>query len=160
MTSRHLSENEIQLHITENLKLSQDHVEHLQSCAICRNELNEYLVIFAKVKDSIRPAFEFDLADMVIKKIPTVKPKFPWLASLVVLSVTLFFMITFINFSSYLIQILKTLPTTYFFIIVISSLLVLLFQGFDAVKKYREKTNLIRLINSCNNTSPNRSHLI
>jgi phosphoglycerol transferase MdoB-like AlkP superfamily enzyme len=145
MKIRHLSENEIQLHVTENFKLSQDLLTHLESCAICQTELITYQTLFANIKSLKRPAFDFDLLDLVLKKIPPVKPKFPWVTYLAVLVTILFFVIIFITFSSYLIQVFRALPTIYFFIIATSVFLVLFFQGFEAIKIYREKINHIKI---------------
>jgi hypothetical protein len=145
MKNRHLSENEIQLYITEGSIISEDLLTHLESCSACQTEISVYKSIFTEVKKQERPAFEFDLSELVMEQIPTMKPKVSWAPYLAISLTIIFFSISFAAFSSYLLHVFRSLPLTLFIIIVTSSILILWFQSTEAIKIHQQK---IKSINS------------
>jgi len=145
MKIRHLSENEIQLHVTEDSKLSEELLTHLESCLVCQAELNAYKIIFTDFKKLKRPAFDFDLSDLVLDKISVIRPKFPWATYFAVLLGIILLVISFAAFSNYLIHVFKALPSILSIIIGTSALLIISFQSIEAAKTYREKINSINI---------------
>jgi hypothetical protein len=145
MKIRHLSENEIQLHLTENSKLSQEFLSHLGNCPACQAELNAYKIISTDIKTLKRPAFDFDLSELVLDQIPVKTSEFPWATYFVVILGIILMVISFATFSDYLVHVFKALPSTLLIMVGISALLILLFQSTEAVKIYREKINSIKI---------------
>jgi hypothetical protein len=143
MKSKHLSESEFQLFITDRANLNQELLTHITGCSVCQANLRAYEVLFSDVKNLTRPQFDFDLSEAVLKGIPVVKPAFPWGIVLFVCLAISFTAIYLTAFSSYLIHVFKVLPPELFIMITLAAILVLLFQGIEVIKTHQRKINSI-----------------
>jgi hypothetical protein len=70
MTNMHLSDSDIQLFVLAEKVYSFEEQEHYNSCIACQEKATVYSDLFAEIKQQKSPAFDFDLAGMVLKKLP------------------------------------------------------------------------------------------
>lgn len=70
MAIKHLSEIELQEIATDRNNCSAAIIAHHDSCDECQREAEKYTGLFAAIKQQARPAFDFDLADLVVKELP------------------------------------------------------------------------------------------
>jgi len=70
MTTKHLSESEIQQYATDKMSCSAQITDHMRNCRSCRDEAATYEMIFSKIKQDSQPAFDFDLSALVMNRLP------------------------------------------------------------------------------------------
>ena len=70
MTNKHLSDDEIQQYVFQKAECGIDIVKHIQHCRTCKTKAEQYSLLFEGIKQQDKPAFDFDLADLVIEQLP------------------------------------------------------------------------------------------
>lgn len=65
MNGMHLTEEAIQQYVLEPWACAKAVQAHMEDCVHCRQVANEYKLLFSGLKEQERPAFDFDLAEMV-----------------------------------------------------------------------------------------------
>ena len=99
MKPTHLTDTEIQQYVLHMADISTATVEHAQRCESCQARVREYTLLLNAVAQQTKPAFDFDLPEMVMSQL--VKPKtspvrqrllayFIWLVSAALLGTTVF----------------------------------------------------------------------
>jgi hypothetical protein len=99
MKPTHLTDTEIQQYVLQSGDISPASIEHVLHCESCQATAREYTLLFDAVAQQARPAFDFDLPEMVMGQL--VKPKaspvrqrliisFIWLVSAAFLGTTVF----------------------------------------------------------------------
>lgn len=73
MIDGHLSENDIQQYVSDSLLCEQSIMEHIELCQGCKEKAETYRILFSGIEQQAKPAFDFDLADLVIAQLE--KPK-------------------------------------------------------------------------------------
>ena len=73
MKSGHLSENEIQDYVVNVSLSSHDQKGHVEQCEVCRQRIQLYHAVFERIAEQGKPAFDFDLPDLVMTKLLPVK---------------------------------------------------------------------------------------
>ncbi len=76
MKASHLSDQEIQRYVFATADCEQAIITHLQTCDHCRNRAKTYELIEASLQNEPAPAFDFDLAALVMNELPTQEEKF------------------------------------------------------------------------------------
>jgi hypothetical protein len=74
MKALHLTEEEIQEYALDNSALGMAEREHAGTCESCKASVAEYQLLFAGLKQQPQPAFDFDLPELVMAKLPKPKP--------------------------------------------------------------------------------------
>jgi hypothetical protein len=143
MMGKHLTEQEIQLYATEATACSSQIVEHTQACEYCKTQASIYQQLFTGIKESPRPVFEFDLANLVINNLPLAKkkyqfPNFPiYLLAIGALAMAgSWFKHSLLNMFS------GMFPMT-IYLLVLSAVIILIFQGLDMYRKYQKILNTV-----------------
>ena len=70
MTTRHLSETELQQYALDGAAAPKEYSEHIAVCENCRAEAMTYRSLFAAIKEQPEPAFDFDIAGLVLSQLP------------------------------------------------------------------------------------------
>lgn len=70
MTNKHLKDDEIQQYVLQKTECDIDIVKHVQNCKTCKIKAEQYNLLFERIKQQDKPAFDFDLADLVIEQLP------------------------------------------------------------------------------------------
>jgi hypothetical protein len=73
MKPTHLTDTEIQQYVLQAADSSPAAIEHVRHCESCQARAREYTLLFNAVAEQTRPAFDFDLPEMVMSQL--VKPK-------------------------------------------------------------------------------------
>src|SRR5882724_5041351 len=71
MNTHHLSEEEIQQYALGQTNLNM--MEHIDSCALCEAKTANYHLIFSEIDQLPKLAFDFDVASLVIARLPEPK---------------------------------------------------------------------------------------
>ena len=74
MKAQHLTDEEIQEYTLDNSASEIAIMEHATACEACKARIAEYQLLFAVLNQQPEPAFDFDLAELVIAQLPSQKP--------------------------------------------------------------------------------------
>lgn len=133
MNTNHLSDNDIQQYA---LKADPAFSAHIDSCAECSLKVANYKALFTALNTAEKPAFNFDLEVLVMKKLPKPKVKLPLLPISLAIAAM---MIPILVYGEYLLAIIKNthlIPVATFAIIAVG---VLFFQMRELFVSYRKK---------------------
>ncbi|MCG2613801.1 hypothetical protein LZZ85_05895 [Terrimonas sp. NA20] len=75
MIKEHVSEEDIQSYVLKESALEQYALQHIQTCASCQAKLNMYESLFSGVGEMPKPAFDFDVAELVMPLLSVKKRK-------------------------------------------------------------------------------------
>jgi hypothetical protein len=124
MSSYHPSDNELQQYALEGTFEGQYIAAHAQGCAACSAKLANYHLLNRQMNVMQKPAFDFDLAGLVLGQLPAPKAEFPWIAVLGVTLTMMFLATVSLVFGSFLIQLLQNLPALFATILAASTIAV------------------------------------
>lgn len=146
MKNKHISEIEIQEYLYEELNSRTEITEHIQQCEICRMKVEEYKQIFELVKEQEIPAFDFNLADAVMNRLPRKKAELTfgkYIVAFILLITTPSVGIIICLFNTSLSDLLTGITPIIFYLIAITMSALLLFQCFDTYRRYKNKMNAL-----------------
>jgi hypothetical protein len=146
MRSGHLSEDAVQQYVLDASSCETDIIEHSGSCEICKTRIANYRSLFAAIQEQPRPAFEFDVAALVLSQLQGRTKELPrrqWPLYLLVsaafslLGVPLYYLRKDIA-----IMFAGILPMT-ICLVTISITLVFTLQGIELFKKYKWRSDAL-----------------
>lgn len=138
MKTKHLSEKEIQQYVLNKINCEIKIIEHVGLCEDCQEKAGIYEALFAEVKASPKPVFDFDLSTLVLNQMAQPKPKFSWLDSLVYLAAftgIIFVSIVVYSLKNYVEMIFSGLSIMIVLLISITALTILVLLSIEAYKK-------------------------
>jgi hypothetical protein len=124
MSSHHPSENELQQYALEGTFAGEDIAAHVAGCAACSAKLANYRLLTRQMSTMQKPAFDFNLAALVLQQLPAPKAEFPWIAVLGVTLTMMFLAAVSLLFGTYLVQMLQNLPALFATIVTASAIAV------------------------------------
>ncbi|MBZ5856809.1 hypothetical protein [Flavihumibacter profundi] len=140
MIDNHLTDIEIQEYVLDASQCTKVNLDHMQVCGHCRVKATQYKRLFAGIEGQEQAAFDFDLAALVMEKLPANKNLWDtyfewWLAGFVLLVFVIggYFLRTDLK------ALRSSLTPLIFLLILIPVLALLVFLGFDMYKAYQKK---------------------
>ncbi|QEC79228.1 hypothetical protein [Mucilaginibacter ginsenosidivorax] len=124
MSSYHPTDNELQQYALEGMGLGEDVSTHIQGCAACSAKLANYRLLTRQISALQKPAFDFNLADLVLQQLPAPKAEFPWIAALGVTLTMIFLIAVALLFGTYLLQLFQNLPALFGTILTASAIAI------------------------------------
>jgi hypothetical protein len=147
MNTVHLKEEEIQQYALDIKIYPPSVIAHLESCSVCRAELETYRLLFSGLTHQPVPVFHFDLPAAVMTRLPKSRPSIS--ADHVVASFLVIFSLVCLAFPLYyfrgsLANLFMDMPPFFLFAIGISTSLILVIKILSLYKKYQ---NQVRFLN-------------
>jgi len=146
MRTSHLSEDAIQQYILDATGCEADIIEHLWYCEICKAKLANYQSLFAAMQEQPRPAFEFDLAGLVLSQLPAEtkeSTRIDWPLYLFVSAVFSLIGIPLYWLRKEIATMLAGMIPFAIGLIAISTIPVILFQSIELFKKYKKQSDAL-----------------
>jgi anti-sigma factor RsiW len=147
MKQEHLSENELQQFALEQQEANSELAAHVHECAKCSTAIANYQAMFAALSSMEKPVFDFDPEKQVLAQLPvstTAKSGFPWsLLLLSTIAVTIIAITLFVMRSSFK-NLFKGIPEMMLYIMVVTTLTIIIFQCREMLASYQKKMNLLR----------------
>lgn len=144
MNNGHLSEEEIQEFVLG--QGGSEDIEHIGSCLLCSIKATNYQSILAAMNDLPKPAFDFDVASLVIAQLPRQKAEITagdtWMYLLVFAAIGSLIIPAYLYKDELLKMFNGVLPVA-LYLIVLAAILILVFQGFEIVRKYRKQMDTL-----------------
>jgi|ERR1022692_53757 hypothetical protein len=146
MTTKHLSEPEIQQYALDKSCCGNDIAEHMQSCALCLANAEAYLQLFSVIHEQPKPVFGFDLSNLVLQQLVKTESKFSlssfFIYLLVFVSVSATGIAAFL-FRKYLINMFTGILPMTTYLILITAIAILIFQSLEMYRKYQKQMNAL-----------------
>jgi len=144
MRNGHLSEEEIQQFVLEQGSAVDS--EHLTSCPLCSTKAANYRSILLAMSDLPKPAFDFDVASLVIAQLPRQKPATVigdlWIYLLVFTALGALAIPIYLYRDELLKMFNGVLPIA-LYLTVLAALFILVFQGVEIFRKYRKQMDAL-----------------
>lgn len=139
MINEHLSETIIQQYVLDKSMCDIFVHEHIPVCENCWARVKNYQLLFSEIKEIPKPVFEFDIAGLILTKLPSARGKFPWPVFTVMTIIIAGLAIFAYLFDDYLKNIFTGVSMMLLCLIIVSGLIILLFQSIDTYQKYQRK---------------------
>jgi hypothetical protein len=145
MTTKHLSDTDIQNYVLKDSSHTAVMTEHINHCADCKKKAAQYQLLLGAINMQDAPAFDFDLSELVVLQLTEAKPRFS-LFMLAVYSLlfagVVVFGFVFYQFRASIIDILSG-SATIITIACLTTLAVMLLQNIDLYKNHQKRMDLL-----------------
>ncbi|HXB42572.1 MAG TPA: hypothetical protein VNV85_00870 [Puia sp.] len=146
MTTKHLSETEMQQYALDKSGCGTEIEEHMQSCAMCRAEAQAYQQIFTSIGEQPKAVFGFDLSTLVLQQIVRNESKFSinglFIYILVFVALSASAVAAYL-FRKYLVNMFTGILPMTMYLILITALGILIFQSFEMYRKYQKQMSIL-----------------
>jgi hypothetical protein len=142
MKSKHITDNEIQQFVLDETSCPFGTIDHMRVCRNCRAKAETYKLLFSEIKRQPKPAFDFDLTELVLSNIvhkeavDSQTSALIWLFTIIALGSVV---ITIYLFGNYTIRVFAGVSSMAMYLVVTTSVLLLLLQGIQMFRKYRKQ---------------------
>ena len=148
MKAKHLSENELQQYVSDTFFCDESIIHHIESCETCKVNAEVYQIVFAGIQKQSNPAFEFDLADLVIAQLE--QPKRSFSTNIVVaylLSSTgiMAILISCFLFHEYFSGLFIRYSNLLLYLFLAITVVVFLFQCIEIYRKYKKQIGVLNI---------------
>ena len=145
MTTPHLSERDLQEAAAQFPALPAPQAAHLRGCRRCQGQVATYQHLFAAAARLPQPAFDFDLAAIVLAQLPRARPAFPWVLSGVV-ALVLGVVVAFLAlFGGALVQVFQGLFTGLGAVLTVVAGFLVAVQCLELLARHRRQMRLLAL---------------
>lgn len=143
MTTSHLSGQEIQQYVLDRKNSDPGISMHVHDCKLCQAEATAYHILFKELKEIPKPAFEFNLSELVLDQLPVQKPLLPWMV--IAAAFLAIFLISFaiICFTNYLSATARGLSVHLLYFLIIPAVSILVIQGLSILKVHKKQMSTI-----------------
>ena len=149
MTTKHISDTDIQQYILDKENCEINIIDHIKICKDCKTKAEQYQQLFTKINEQTKPAFAFNLPELVLFQITKPKTKFSssiFFIYLLAFAGVSLIVILFYFVLEYLLKMFTDVSPLFMYLIIIISTIILAFQGIDVYRQYRKKMNILNLI--------------
>lgn len=74
MKNVHLTDEEIQQYVLDSGNCNKELLVHISQCEHCQQQATQYQLLFAGIENQQNETFDFDIADLVMAKLPQPEP--------------------------------------------------------------------------------------
>ena len=146
MINSHPKEKEIQEYAINPSACSREIMEHIESCAHCREEMMSYQFLYAGFKQQPRPVFDFDVAALVLPQLASREPLLSadrFIAGFLVVFICSCVGIPVFLFHQYILNMFSGISPFFIYIILGSATVIVLIKTLDLYKKYKNQMSLL-----------------
>jgi hypothetical protein len=148
MMNSHPKEKEIQEYILDRESCPTQIVGHIESCLTCQEEVRNYQLLFAELKQEPAPSFDFDLAGMVLSKLPSPEPLMTterFIFSFLVVFICLCLATPVYIFWPNILYMFSGIPVYFIYVIFGSAICILVFKIISLFRKYQNQMRILNI---------------
>lgn len=148
MTTKHLTDQELQLFAFDKVNCEIRIAEHIHTCGECKEKVEVYMSLATSIKQQPQPAFDFDLSELLLEQLPISQPKpanDKLLTGVLIFVCTGFISGALFYFRSYWANMFEGVATILIFLIAISAITVIAALVFDMHKKFQKEMKVLDL---------------
>jgi hypothetical protein len=148
MTTKHLTDDELQQYVLSGSSANNDIAAHVHACGDCRTRLEDYRVLIKGIEQQPAPVFDFDLQELVLSRLPAPAEKnradnlSPWIfigPTVIAGGLIIYF------FGDYFSSLFVNIYTLANGLVVVSACILATVLGIDMYKTYKKKINALDL---------------
>jgi len=143
MKIKHLSDTEIQQYVLDQSNCERPNIEHIASCDDCNAKADNYQLLFSGIQQQTKPAFSFNLSELVLAHLAAPKKVCSWEIFMVYLLafsvITLMVISCYLLFKGYFSPLFTGFSTMVLYLAGIATLAILIFQSREIYKKYEQQ---------------------
>ena len=146
MNNIHPSEKEIQQYALAKSDSNPEAIAHIVSCPDCQAEVLTYQLLFAEIKQQPVAAFDFDLKELVLSKLPKTQTRLSTddiIAAFLVVFTCSCLIIPVYIFRKVILNMFIDIPPFFIYSIIISTTGILGFKILFLYKKYLKQMHLL-----------------
>ena len=147
MLTKHCTDDELQQYAVDKQHGENRIAEHIHICDACRMKVEVYEMMITGIKQQPQPAFDFDLAEMVLQQLPLPNPKASndkWLIWLLA-TIAIGFIVASFYFLPKYFDFFQGIRIILIYLIVITAVTILAYVLMDMYKKYRQEMKVLDL---------------
>ena len=139
---KHLTDDEVQLYVINRKQCATQVIEHVHSCEECKAKVEVYRLVIRAIDQQPQPAFDFDLAGLVLQQLPPSKPKIAkdkltiWTLIFVSAISLLILGYYFLNYQA---NIFEGVAAIFIYLVTVSAVTIIGALVFDMYKKYQKE---------------------
>jgi hypothetical protein len=140
MINKHLNDDEIQQYVLQKADCDVDILNHIKSCETCKIKAEQYNLLFERIKQQEKPAFDFNIADLVIPQLPKSRYKISsdkLFFYLIIFTCVFFLCIIFYFFSDSLLSLFKGITPILVALIITTVICLFVILCIDMYRKYK-----------------------
>jgi hypothetical protein len=142
MTSKHLSDYDIQQLVLDEANCDHSIIQHARLCPRCNSKAETYRLIFVSLEGQPKPVFEFDLTGLVLSKLVGKEETLPLSNRLTYLTVTIIAAplaaVSYL-FGENLLDIFSSVSSILLYMMVATTSTFLAFQIIEMFKKHKKQ---------------------
>lgn len=148
MIDGHLSENELQQYVSDPFLCDESIIHHIESCDACKEKAKAYRILFSGIEQQAKPAFEFNLTDLVIAQLE--QPKRSFSTNIVVayllpsIGITALLISCFL-FHEYFSGLFIRYSNLLLYLFLAITLVAFLFQCIEIYRKYKKQIGVLNI---------------
>ena len=142
MKIRHLSDTEIQQYVLDQSNCERPNIEHIASCDDCNTKADNYQLLFSGIQQQTKPAFNFNLSELLLAQLAAPKKVFTWeifMVYLLVVTILATMAISYYFFEGYFSALFTGFSTMAFYLAALAAVAILIFQSREIYKKYEQQ---------------------
>jgi hypothetical protein len=143
MITAHLTETEVQLYVAEPDALGHQQLAHVAGCPLCRAKAANYTQLFNSMQHLPKPAFDFDLAALVMEQLPAPKRAFPWAAIMIAALAAGVVAVAAVCFGEAMAATLNAVPGVLLAVATTGALMILMFGIVEMFKEHQKRIDAI-----------------
>lgn len=146
MKNVHPAELEIQEYAADKSLCSADIKNHIDSCAGCQEEVNQYQVLFFELKKESPARFDFNLSSLVISRLPKANQGVPvdqFIAMFLVLFICSFVAVPMYIFRTYIYNMFSGISSFFVYAMIGSATAIIAYKTQEIYKKYQKQIQLL-----------------
>lgn len=146
MINKHATDIEIQEYVFQKVHCDVDTAEHIDACAYCTKKAMQYSMLFKEIEEQEKPAFDFELADLVtdhiqqVQRMPSHDRPFYWL---IIFTTVVFGCIIFYFFGVNILNLFRGINSMLTVLIITTIASILLFLLIDMNRKYHKQLSAL-----------------
>jgi hypothetical protein len=144
--SEHIIDSDIQQYVLDSANCDLKVIEHMNICQNCRKKADVYQLLFSEIKRQAKPAFDFDLTELVLSNVMRKEPDVSqtstliWLVTLIGISSVV---IIGYLFGSHIVRLFEGVSSMATYLVVTSAMLLILLQGIDMFRKHKRQMAML-----------------
>jgi len=146
MTTKHLTDDELQQYVLGGSSPNNDITAHVRACETCSTRMEAYRVLITGIEQQSAPVFDFDLQELVLSRLPAPAEKnradnlYPWIfiGPVVIAGGLIIYF-----FGGYFAGLLAGIVTLANGLVAVSACILVSILGIDMYKTYKKKINAV-----------------
>lgn len=143
MISQHLSEEKLQMVASSRQVADAATTQHIESCAICQEQLEVYKLIVSTINEQPKAAFNFDLADAVLQQLQAAPAKKAF--SLRPFIIAAFIAIPLYLFRKNFLLLTTGIPAAFLLLSVVASIVIIVINIFKLYHTYQRQMEQLNI---------------